>query len=281
MRYWFFVLSIVYTCSLGAKETLRIGVQLEGQKHVEQFIADREISSIEDYSGEFAYRDVIEQVLLLQALHFGGFRGNIELVQADHYKRRLRLLEQGLLDLSVTGVWLSDALPIKDNLYISRPLLRDGEAEAGFYVHQNNTRARQVNDKFGLQRLNAISNKNWQIDWRIMSAIGFAHLDSVSQFTQMTDMIMKGRSNVMLATFYNTDDLSFSQDNETFVPIHGLKVKLPGSRHFVVSKAAGNSEIFECVQRGLKELRSRGLINKAYRQSGYINEKVKHWMVIR
>lgn len=115
-----------------------------------------------------------------------------------------------------------------------------------------------------------------------MSAIGFKHLDNVSQFTQMTDMIIKGRSDVMLAAFYNTSDLSFTQDGKRFVPIKGFKVKLPGSRHFVVSNSRQeNKQIYEIIEKGLSILREKGQIEKAYRQSGFINDQVKDWLVIR
>lgn len=282
MRIWLFCAVLCCLVSPYVNAALRIGVQLEGQTHVEQFINNRPIQSITDYSGPLAYRDVIEQVLLLQALYYGGYDGKIEFVQADHYKRRLRLLEQGMLDLSVTAIWQSDALSIKESVFITSPLLRNGEAEAGFYTSEENKKATAVTELADLRQLHAISNQHWQVDWKIMSAIGFKHLDNVSQFTQMTDMIIKGRSDVMLAAFYNTSDLSFTQDGKRFVPIKGFKVKLPGSRHFVVSNSKKeNKQVFEIIEKGLSILREKGQIEKAYRQSGFINHQVKDWLVIR
>ena len=104
----------------------------------------------------------------------------------------------------------------------------------------------------------------------------------MSQFTQMTDMIIKGRADVMLAGFYNSDDLSFTQDGHKFMPINGFKVSLPDSRHFVVSRGqAQNKAIFAMLEKGLAVLRKKGLIEKAYKQSGFINEQVQHWAMTR
>ena len=110
MRYWLCFVSLIIFFNHSAVAKIRVGAQLEGQKHVAQFINGRPIAQITDYSGKLAYRDVVEQVLLLQALHFGGYKGEVEFVQADNYQRRLRLLEQALIDLSVSALWHRNAV---------------------------------------------------------------------------------------------------------------------------------------------------------------------------
>lgn len=168
MRYQLCFVSLINFFNHSAVAKIRVGAQLEGQKHVAQFIDGRAIAQITGYSGKLAYRDVVDQVLSLQALHFGGYKGEIEFVQADNYQRRLRLLEQALLDLSVSALWLRNAVALKGHLYISSPLLNSGKAKASFYVHHCNNNALSVTHLHDLKILNAISNSQWKINWKIM-----------------------------------------------------------------------------------------------------------------
>jgi len=91
-------------------------------------------------------------------------------------------------------------------------------------------------------------------------------------------MVSIKRGDFLLASFQNTEDLSFFSEGIKLVPIQGLKVGLQGSRHFAISKNYPKSkELFKALNKGMKILRKEGIIKKAYEQSGFFNEKVKNW----
>lgn len=281
----FFAFMVLAACFKVAAEVshteITIGIHLEAQQHFEEFIAGRDIVKIDDFSGARAYRDVVEQILLIKALRLGGIDLPIRYIQVDHHPRRVKLMKQGLIHLSATPFWHSELDGLGDKVHISTPLLRDGLAEAGLYAHSKNSRALQIKDPSEFSEFIAVSNQNWPTDWKILTDLNFDGLYHTGQFTTMTDMLVKGRADILLAPFYNSDDLGFTQDGEKFYPIKNFKVSMPGSRHFAVSRHTTQSKaIIRALEHGLAILRERGEILKAYQQSGYINPKVTHWRVL-
>ena len=70
-------------------------------------------------------------------------------------------------------------------------------------------------------------------------------------------------------------------DSITLVPLLGKKLKLKGSRHFAISKRHPQSKkISEFLEKGVAELRENGLIEKAYRESGFFHKDVEGWELL-
>ncbi|PKG84656.1 hypothetical protein CXF85_07780 [Colwellia sp. 75C3] len=259
---------------------LLIGIHQSGQENFNHFLKNRDPLTIDNFTGKFAYRDNIEQVLLLQALHRGGYQANINLVSVDFYKRRLRLIENGEVHLSGTTLWMAD-LKTANNIFISPALIKEGEFTAGLYVHADKTPLLKLQTLQQIKKLHAVSNNNWLVDWQVLTKMNLAGVNHSGQFTLMTKMLIKGRADFMLAPFYNTPDLSFRQDGEKFIPIPNIKVVLPGSRHFALSnKHPDFEEIKRALIKGFNLLSTEGIIQKAYTQSGFFNPQVKNWKII-
>lgn len=86
------------------------------------------------------------------------------------------------------------------------------------------------------------------------------------------------RSDFLLAPFQPTKDMLLSVGDTLLKPIPGMKVGLVGSRHFAVSKHHPlGKAIFEALTKGLRILRSNGIIEKAYRESGFFNQTAMGW----
>ena len=65
------------------------------------------------------------------------------------------------------------------------------------------------------------------------------------------------------------------------VPIPGIKVALPGSRHWPVSKAhPRGEEVFNALMRGIEELEKKNIIQRAYEECGFFHPQVKDWILI-
>ena len=104
---------------------------------------------------------------------------------------------------------------------------------------------------------------------------------SVPTYVQMGKMVENGRADYFIDKFTVADDLSQFVDGVKFVPVPGLKIALPGSRHVVVSKRFPQSkQVFDAIQVGLKSLHDRGLIEKGYRAVGFYNPLVEDWKAI-
>lgn len=262
------------------KPPLLIGIHKIGQENFKLFLNGRDPLMLTDFTGQYAYRDNIEQVLLLQALHRGGYQANIQVVHVDFYKRRFRLIERGEVHLSATPLWLAD-LKTADNIFITPALIKEGEFTAGLYIHSKKTELLESQTLEKIRKLHAVSSRNWTIDWQVLTKMNLSGLNHSGQFPLMARMLVKGRADFMLSAFYNSSDLSFIEGGEKFIPIPNIKVVLPGSRHFALSnKHPDFEEIKLALIKGFKILTNEGVIQKAYTQSGFFNPKVKNWRII-
>lgn len=261
--------------------SITIAIQDDIKAQYYQFINGRNILDVDDYRGLTASRDVVEHALLVKAVRLGGFQLPIKYIQVDHQPRRIKLMEQGLIHLSATPLWLNEIKPSEHKLFISKAILEKGRAEAGLYTHSTNRSVLSVDAPAELTKLIAVSNQNWHHDWEILKQLNFSGVYHTGKYTTMLDMLFKKRADVMLGPFNNTEDLSFEHNGQTYVPIKNFKVIMPDSRHFAVSRFTAQSQpLIEALEKGLKILKENGEIEKAYRQSGYVNEKVASWQVI-
>ena len=261
--------------------SITIAIQDDIKAQYYQFIGNRQILEVDDYSGLAASRDVVEHALLVKAIRLGGFDLPINYIQVDHQPRRIKLMEQGLIHLSATPLWLNEIKQFEHKLHISNAILEKGRAEAGLYTHSKNNAVLSIDGPADLIKLVAVSNQNWQHDWEILKQLNFNGVYHTGKYTTMLDMLFKKRADVMLGPFNNSEDLSFEHNGETYLPINNLKVIMPDSRHFAVSRYTAQSQpLIEALQKGLKILKKKGEIEKAYRQSGYINDKVASWQII-
>jgi ABC-type amino acid transport substrate-binding protein len=230
---------------------------------------------IDSYALPGASRGLSEMLLICQALHLGGIRPVFEFQQINTYARLLRQVSNGELLLMMESVWKRDADPSK--VFISDPILRTGEFEVGLFTLPSNTellKARTVED---LRRFKAASNRNWAVDWETLEFMGIEKIN-VSKYPLMFKMVEAGRADFMLEAFSSLPDMSQTTEGVKLIPVPNIKIGLKGSRHIVVNKALPNSQkVFNALQAGLKILREKGVITRAYQESGFLHENVRDW----
>ena len=261
--------------------TITIAIQDDIRRQYFEFLDNRNILDVNDYSNLKASRDVVEHALLVKAIRLGGFNLSINYIQVDHPPRRIKLMKQGTIHLSATPLWLNEVKKFEHKLHISSAVLEAGRAEAGLYTHSGNIDVLSVKQPADLAKLIAVSNQNWQHDWQILQQLNFNGMYHTGKYTTMLDMLYKKRADVMLGPFHNSDDLSFKHNGQKYEPIKNLKVIMPDSRHFPVARFTAQSQpLIKALEKGLSILKERGEIEKAYRQSGYVNDKVSSWQII-
>jgi len=86
-----------------------------------------------------------------------------------------------------------------------------------------------------VKNFKALSNKTWFYDW---AALERMHVEKIGvpPYFQMGKMVENGRADYFVGEFPRVDDLSQYVDGVKFVPVPGLKIILPSSRHDVVLK---------------------------------------------
>lgn len=248
----------------------------------QQFIGQRDPITLSNYGGPGSRRDVVELVLVQQALKAGGNELPIKIVKVDNssdsYNRYIKEITIGSATMGGNSAWQIDLKPLSDKVFISEPVIRNGEFEAGFYTTADNVDARLTRTLPELQKLTAVVAESWKPDVATLESLKFANLLKTQSWDSMVGMLQKKRADVLLAPFQPTPDLSMNVGGKRLVPVQNVKVGLQGSRHFLVSKADPiGAQVAKQLNIGLDKLREKGLIDKAYRDSGFFNNATKNW----
>ncbi|WP_288841247.1 hypothetical protein [uncultured Deefgea sp.] len=263
-------------------KTITILTQQDVFNDYQQFIAGRDPVTLTQYGGPGSRRDVVELVLVQQALKAGGNSYPIKIVKVDNtsdsYNRFIKEITSGSATLGGNSAWLVDLKQINDKVFISEPSIRQGEFEAGLYTTADNADARLSKTLPQIQALTAVVAESWLPDVATLEAIKFKHVLKTQSWDSMVGMLGKKRADVLLAPFQPTPDLSMQAGGRKLVPISNVKVGLQGSRHFFVSKASPiGSDVAKSLNMGLAKLREQGTIEKIYRDSGFFNSATRNW----
>lgn len=270
---------VFFAFSLNAK-VIDITVETDIYFYAKNIIGNKSVIEITDYSGENAQRDVVEFILIQQALILGGEDIEFNFIYGNYDARNLKLLNDGLLLLSFDSLWLSATEKYKDNLYISEPLIEKGDYFAGIFTSERN-KEKYSKAPISINDMSFVSSKDWHVDWLTLQSLKPKKLIHESDWIVMAKMVSRGWVDGMLAPFKKQDSFSYIGPDYNIVAIPNVKVALNDSRHFVVSKKHPlGKQTFDALQKGLKILNERGMIEKAYRQAGFINDDVKNWSTI-
>jgi hypothetical protein len=243
----------------------------------QKLVGKRNLNDIRNYSGEGSRRDTVELILFQQALQLGGLREAIRFSAIDNYARNIIEVEAGHATALGTTVWAADTSPNKATL--SAPTIREGEYQVGFYTTEHNQKVLQANFK-QLQKLTAISNTAWKNDIQILEQLGISKIESAPTYIQIVKMLNAGRGDFMMASFKGKSDLSIDVEGIRLLPIQGMKIAMPGSRHFLVANTAQGQQVLTALNIGLAQLRKEGRIRRAYTDAGFFNPKVERWTLL-
>ncbi|MCE2594942.1 hypothetical protein K6Y31_08950 [Motilimonas cestriensis] len=244
----------------------------------ETYIAGRDPLTMTNYTGNGARRDVVEVVLVQQALKFGGIDSPVRFITADSHARIIKQVLAGRAVLAGNSIWLDLLTSSEELLYVSQPIIESGQFEAGLYTIESNKTALKAKGMDEIRSLIAVSSKAWIIDWQTLNAMKMRKLINTVKWSSMVKMVNIGRADFLLAPFQPTPDMSFDPEGVKLIPIPNLKIGLQGSRHFAISKRHPQGKaVAEALDRGIAIMKERGLVNQAYQDSGFFNTKVKDW----
>lgn len=251
---------------------IRDDVYIDYQK----FVTDKDISSIDNFSGKNIRRDVVDMIIAQQALKLGGFSHSFSYAPGKVNFRNTKMLQNGQLLISFDSYWQQDALPLADKVYISDPVIRNGEYIAGIYTSPKNTKTLAIKELSDLAELTAVSTPKWRTDWKTLQQLPIKSLTRDDSWLSMVRMVDIQWIDFILMPFNSTPDQSFVMNKVHLVPVKNIGVVLKDSRHFVISKKhPEGKEAYIAINKGLKILRQRGAIVKAYQQAGFFVDRNK------
>ncbi|WP_291617863.1 hypothetical protein [Colwellia sp.] len=242
----------------------------------QRFVTDKDISSIDNFSGKNIRRDVVDMIIAQQALKLGGFSHSFSYAPGKVNFRNTKMLQNGQLLISFDSYWQQDALPLADKVYISDPVIRNGEYIAGIYTSPKNTKTLAIKELSDLAELTAVSTPKWRTDWKTLQKLPIKSLTRDDSWLSMVRMVDIQWIDFILMPFNSTPDQSFVMNKVHLVPVKNIGVVLKDSRHFVISKKhPEGKEAYIAINKGLKILRQRGAIVKAYQQAGFFVDRNK------
>ncbi|WP_035053727.1 hypothetical protein [Andreprevotia chitinilytica] len=277
------------TCTLFApmawsadNDPITILTQQDVYNDYQHFIGTRDPLTLTRFDGDGSRRDVVELVLVQQALALGGLKRPVRLVKVDNssdsYSRYLKEILSGNATMGGNTAWMVDLKSLEDKVFVSPPLIRQGEFEAGLYTTPDNANALAAKTLPQVQKLTAVVAESWKPDVMTLDSLKFSQVLKTQSWDSMVGMVVKHRADVLLAPFQPTADMSLEAAGHKFVPIPNVKVGLQGSRHLFVSKLAPNgNETAQALEKGLTMLREKGVIERAYKESGFFNMRTANW----
>jgi hypothetical protein len=263
--------------SKAATDKIILTVQTDSYEDYLCLLNDRAALDITDFKGECSRRDVVDIILLQQALQLGGLAIPITFRTGNYELRNRQLLEEGFLLVSVDTFWLTEAKKVQDHLYISEPMLRNGEYIAGIYTSPKNKKALASRSLKQIQQLSGVSSRNWTADWAAMQQLGLTQLVDEPIWVSQVKLVDRQFVDFMLAPF----SVDFAKNGVLLELIPDIALKLNDSRHFVLSKKHPLSEAaFKALNAGIAKMRQAGTIHKAYSDAGFFYAIEHNWKII-
>ena len=275
------LLTLVTPLWAGAGQTIVAAVDEDIIQDYQLFVGTRDPLKITHFAGPGARRDVVELVLLQQALHLGGYQGSVTLRPENSYLRTLKLVNDGQVAISGAPKWLEDMQPYEDQIYISSAIVHEGDFIVGIYTRPDNRKALDATSLDKVRQLTAASNSHWKADVSTLKSLGIGRIYYSTYWVQIVRMVVAGRADITLAPFQSTPGMKIKVNNLALVPIPGIKVSLPGSRHWPVSKQHPQGEaIFNALQKGIAILEANHIIRQAYEECGFFHPGVQDWQLL-
>lgn len=264
-----------------ADDAVVIAVNEDILPDYQRFLHRRDPKDIHQYSGEGARRDVIELVLLMQAVRLGGFTLPIELRAEQSYLRTLRDIAEGRFITSAGLAWKADIDMMQQAYLTTRPLIKQGEFVVGLYTTLKNQKALSSLTPVTMTELNVVTNSQWKSDVQTLEDLGFKHITYSPNWVNMARMIEAGRADITLAPFQASANMSILVGDVSLYPLKGIKVAISGSRHWPISRKHPQGDAFyQALERGIIQMETKGIIQKAYRECGFFHPDVAQWTLL-
>jgi len=271
------LISIINSTCYARSNDILIYIRDDVYEDYQNFVGDRDVLTITDFSGKTVRRDVVDMIIAQQALQLGGFAYEFSYAPGKVNFRNTKMLQNGDLLISFDSYWNTDAQALADKLYISDAVIRNGEYIAGIYTTPNNQKVLKIRELDDLKTLTSISTPKWRTDWNTLQSLPLKELIKEDSWLSMTRLVNLQWVDFMLMPFNSTPDQSFTMEKIHLVPVKNVGIILKDSRHFVISKQhPQGKKAYIAINRGLKILRKQGAIEKAYTDAGFFIDQQQY-----
>lgn len=256
--------------------TLNISIPTDVHNHYQQLIDGKPPLTINDYRR--GRRSSTETLLLIQMLKAGHFKGDIKLQpfsREDYARTKLRNTNSNMLGASE---WLHQITlqPNREQLLISSPIVRKGEYKVGIYTRPEHP---GLTTPDNLSGLSATTHRLWLQDTSTLNQLQIDSIHFNNSYDLMLKMVNSGRVDLMLSSFKNTKDMELTQGRVTLTPLKGVQVAMNDSRHWYFFDRNNETSrlAYTALEKGIKDFRKQGRINRAFTECGFFSRRTNHW----
>ncbi|GLS26675.1 hypothetical protein [Marinibactrum halimedae] len=218
---------------------------------------------------------LVEAILFCQALVFGGLRPDIELVPIPNQPRALEILKKGGSDTAVFTFWRHDAQG--KMLFVSEAMVGVGEYFKGLYTARSNSDMLTIKKPSDLERFIGVVDESWRVDLEVFNCLKASH-SHISSYPQALRLVHAKRVDYILHNFASSPGFLHNAFDTELIPVPGVKVQMPSSLHYFVNQQRINGRrIASALSRGLRIMRERGIIDRAYEDVTVFDHRIDDW----
>lgn len=196
-------------------------------------------------------------------------------VTENNYSRILHLLQQGEAHVTGTTVWRDDVIKLAE-VGLTPAIIAEGDYMVGLYGLESRDELFKIHVGDSLANYRVVSNKHWWRDWKVLNSMGFAEVMHASSSRYMVRMVVAGRADFLLAQFPNAEGMSSEDNVERLRFIPGVKVVLPGSRHYAWGRSM-KSEVRDCVVSEMHTHQVQAMVTRLLESSGMVYSPALDW----
>ncbi|MCJ8311501.1 MAG: hypothetical protein HRU38_02205 [Saccharospirillaceae bacterium] len=225
-------------------------------------------------------RFIADMVILTQAFDKADYDFEIEFVIAPNVKRAVLMLVSGDAVMVGSDLFLND---YPASVLISEAIIEEGDIFKGVFGLTSNKNLMAVKSIEDLQQLTAVSLPNWKTDWSTLTKLHVKNLSPVNKYQAMINLIVFRNIDFGLIEIpLLTDPTStWMYKGVSLSIVSEIKLQMPGSRHFAVSKTHPLGEqVYKALEQGLLILREENKIQSLMEDVGVHNKKTYGWKIL-
>ncbi|WP_370979539.1 hypothetical protein [Agaribacterium sp. ZY112] len=198
-------------------------------------------------------RGFYESLIACRALKAAGIDTRFKFIAPPSHARAIRMVEEGKVDLLSESAWLSDSNP--ELVYISDAVVREGRFVKGLYALKGHPILASETPEQDYKNYRAITVEFWHHDKQALKSIT-DNIVYTAQHNRAHEMLLAGRADYTLYKFAEQENLETNVEGVPVLPVQGIKVALPGSRHFLVNAQKPYADnLTKALNKGLMILR--------------------------
>lgn len=220
-----------------------------------------------------------ELYILAQAMRLGGLEPRIEYVWVPNYARALALMESGRADVIAQTVWRADGNPV--TMRLSEAVVPEGRFTKGLYTAEARLASYNIKSAQDLRQFTIVSNPRFKSDWAAVQAMPFKAIQDANSIDAMQSLVLLRNVDFMLGEWSVDPDLRVRTPQGVLAPVKGVKVSLPGSRHYAFSAQRPNHlDLVLATNRGLALMQRRKLVERFFTEMGTYRKEVERWVTL-